>query len=393
MRLPNITRLLAAGLFLALGGCGGGQSKPAPAPPEVGVLTLHPETADLTIELPGRVSAFETSEVRPQVSGIIRRRYFTEGAHVDKGELLYQIDDAPYRAALGTAQGQLARARAAIESTRLQSERYAALAELNAVSRQDADNARSAAGQAQADVVAAEGAERSAGINLAYTQVRAPISGRIGRSLFTVGALVQSGQADPLATIQRLDPVHVDISQSAAELLSLRMAMAGGRVSGGGPSSVRVDLVLPNGAPYPVPGTLQFADVTVDASTGSVTLRARVPNPDELLLPGMFVRARILEGVAQRAILAPASAVTRDEAGRPTALVLDRQNRVVQRAIQTSRLLGSRWLVTAGLAAGDRLVVQGMEKAVPGTIVKPHLMTAMPTIPTTAAVAPSAPAG
>lgn len=370
MRSSNIKELLVCIGTLALAGC----DKPAPSPPppaEVGVVTLKPEAASLTSERPGRVSAIETSEVRPQVNGIIRRRFFTEGAEVQRGQLLYQIDDAPYRAALGTAQGQLSRARAAIDSTALQSQRYAELVQINAVSRQDADNARAAARQAAADVTAQRAALDSAAIALGYTQVRAPISGRIGRSLFTTGTLVQAGQADPLATIQRIDRVYVDITQSAANLIDLRSAVAGGRLDGNGPESARVRLTLPNGADYPAEGRLQFADVSVDASTGSVTLRATFPNPRGVLLPGMFVRARIVEGVVRDAILVPAAGVGRDEAGRPTVLIVDRANKVVQKPIRTSRLIGDTWLVTGGVAAGDRVIVTGIERAMPGSVVKP----------------------
>ena len=369
MRRPNTSRLAVTLAVSALAGC----TKPAPPPPppaEVGVVTLRCELAELATELPGRIVASETSEVRPQVNGIVRRRLFTEGAPVVRGQLLYQIDDAPYRAALGTAQGQLARARASIEATGLQSRRYDELVAVNAVSRQEADNARASAQQARADVTAQSAAAESAAISLGYTQVRAPISGRIGRSLVTAGALVQAGQGDPLATIQRLDPVYVDLTQSAAALLTLRTAMAGGSITSGGPGTARVALRLPNGAAYPVEGRLQFADVTVDPSTGAVTLRASFPNPGGLLLPGMFVRARIVEGAARDAIMVPATGIGRDEAGRPTVLLVDRHGMVAQRVVQTSRLIGNRWLVTSGLAAGDRVVVPGGERAAPGAMVK-----------------------
>lgn len=349
--------------------CGTSAPPPSP-PPEVGVVTIAPQPATLMTELPGRVSALESSEVRPQINGIVRRRFFTEGSIVTKGQLLYQIDDAPYRAALGVAQGQLARARASIDATGLQAQRYAELVKINAVSRQEADNSHAAARQARADVIAQSAAVDSAAISLGYTQVRAPISGRIGRSLFTPGTLVQAGQAEPLATIQRLDTVYVDISQPAADLLSLRTAMAGGKITSGGPDSVRVSLRLPNGADYPVEGRLQFADVTVDSTTGSVTSRATFRNPGGFLLPGMFVQARINEGTIRNAILVPVKGVGRDEAGRPTALVLDKSNKVQLRKIRTSRLIGDRWLVTDGIAAGDRIVVEGLERAAPGTLVK-----------------------
>lgn len=348
-------------------------------------MTLAPEAVTLATDLPGRIVAYETSEVRPQVSGIVRQRYFTEGSHVERGQLLYQIDDAPYRAALETAQGQLARAQSTIEASGLQSQRYGELAKMNAVSRQEADNARAASRQAQADVRAQAAAVKSARISVGYTQVRAPISGQIGRSLFTAGALVQAGQADPLATIQRLDPVYVDISQPAAKLLTLRTALAGGDMTGGGADSAAVSLRLPNGADYPVPGRLQFSDVTVNANTASVTLRATFRNPGNLLLPGMLVRARVVEGIVTNAIMVPAAGVGRDEAGRPTVLVVDAQNKVVLRVVQTSRLIEDRWLVTSGLKGGERVVVESVDKAMPGATVKPRRVKRLPAGPATPA--------
>jgi len=374
---------------LAAAACGNDAPPPAPPPPEVGVITLKAEAVSLTHELPGRVTAFETSEVRPQVNGIVRRRYFTEGMMVRRGQLLYQIDDAPYRAALDTARGQLARAQASIQSTALQAQRYTDLARINAVSRQDADNARAAAQQARAEVAVQRAAVQAANVSLGYTQVRAPISGRIGRSVFTTGTLVQAGQPDALATIQRIDPVYVDMAQSAASLLDLRTAMAGGSMTNGGTRGARVSLLLPNGAPYPVEGRLQFAEVGVDASTGAVTVRATFPNPEGLLLPGMFVRARLLERIVPNAVMVPAKGVSRDEAGRPTVLVVDRQNKIALRRIETSRLVEGRWLVTNGLSPGERIVVEGGEKAPPGTVVKVRTVRAK--APPAAPSAPAAP--
>lgn len=344
---------------------------PQPEPSKVGVVTLKAQNAVLTTELPGRVTAAETSEVRPQISGVIRRRLFTEGSMVKAGQLLYEIEDAPYRAALGTAQGNLARASAAIDATRLQAERYRRLIAVNAVSQQELDNAESAARQARADVVAQKSTVQAARVNLDFTHIRAPISGRIGRSLYTQGALVQAGQADALATILRTDHVYVDVTRSAAQMLDIKAALAAGSLSQDGRQSLRVRLVLPNGQTYPIEGTLQFSEESVDPQTGSVTLRAIFPNPDGLLLPGMYVRARLVEGVAQKALLAPQQGITRDPRGRATALVVNARNMVEQRDVTAERPVGDKWLITGGLKPGDRLIVDGLLGLRPGQAVTP----------------------
>ena len=359
-----------ATLAVSLASCGK-QAPPPPPPREVGVVTLKLEPAVLTNELPGRIAAVETSEVRPQISGVVRQRNFVEGGYVRAGQLLYEIEDAPYRAAAGTAQGNLARAQATINATRLQSERYKELVAINAVSRQEADNAEATAGQARADVVAQRAALRSAQVNLGFTRIRAPISGRIGRSLVTPGALVQAGQADPLATIQRTDRVFVDLTQSAAQLLTLREAMRSGSVRGSGSDVAKVELVLPNGQVYPQQGKLQFSEVTVDPTTGAVTLRAAFDNPQGILLPGMFVRARIVEGVRTQAILAPQPGITRDPRGRATAFVIGAGDKVEARDVTVDRPIGNKWVVTSGLKPGDRLIVEGLLNLRPGTVVKP----------------------
>ncbi len=325
----------------------------------------------MTTELPGRISALETSEVRPQISGIIRRRLFTEGSMVKAGQVLYEIDDAPYRAALGTARGNLARAQASIESTRLQAERYRSLIGINAVSKQELDNAEAAARQAQGDVAAQQSSVQAAQVNLDFTRIRAPISGRIGRSLYTPGALVSAGQADPLATILRSDQVYVDVTQSAAQILDLKEALAAGGISREGQQNLRVKLLLPNGMNYPFEGRLQFSEVAVDPQTGSVTLRAIFPNPEGYLLPGMFVRAQVVEGVRQNAILAPQQGITRDPRGRATALVVNAQNKVEQRQVTAARAIGDKWVITDGLKAGDKLIVEGQLHLQPGMVVKP----------------------
>ncbi|KKW93074.1 MULTISPECIES: efflux RND transporter periplasmic adaptor subunit [Sphingobium] len=360
--------LLACASTVALGGCGEKQ-QPVPPPPVVGVVTMKVETAPLMNELPGRIAAAETAEVRPQISGVIRRRLFTEGADVRAGQLLYEIEDAPYRAALGQAQGALARAQASIHATGLQAQRYKELVGINAVSRQEADNAAASAQQARADVAAQRAAVQAAQVNQNFTRIRAPISGRIGRSLFTPGALVQAGQADALATIQRTDMVYVDVTQSAAQIIDLKQAMKAGGVSAD--QGARVQLLLPNGTVYPIEGRLQFSEVTVDPSSGAVTLRATFPNPDGLLLPGMYVRARMVEGQRTQAILAPQQGITRDPRGRATAMVVGAGDKVEVRQVETDRPVGDRWIVTKGLKAGDRLIVEGLVNLHPGTVVKP----------------------
>ncbi|GAY21189.1 MULTISPECIES: efflux RND transporter periplasmic adaptor subunit [Sphingobium] len=360
--------LFACASALALGACGE-QQQPAPPPPAVGVVKLTVENAPLTTELPGRIAAVETAEVRPQISGVIRRRLFTEGAVVRAGQLLYEIEDAPYRAALGQAQGALSRAQASIRATGLQAQRYKELVGINAVSRQEADNAAASAQQARADVAAQRAAVQAAQVNQDFTRIRAPISGRIGRSLFTPGALVQAGQADPLATIQRTDVVYVDVTQSAAQIIDLKQAMKAGGVSAA--DGARVQLLLPNGSVYPIEGRLQFSEVTVDPSSGAVTLRATFANPDGLLLPGMYVRARLVEGQRSQAILAPQQGITRDARGRATAMVVGADNKVELRQVETDRAIGDKWIVTKGLKAGDRLVVEGLVNLRPGTVVKP----------------------
>ncbi|SER92065.1 efflux RND transporter periplasmic adaptor subunit [Sphingobium sp. YR768] len=368
MQKGTIIGLLACASALTLSACGGSQP-PAPQPPAVGVVTLKVESAPLLNELPGRISAFETAEVRPQISGIIRRRLFQEGGFVHAGQMLYEIDDAPYRAALAQAQGSLAKAKATIRSTGLQAQRYKDLAAINAVSKQEYDDADAAAQQARADVAASQGSVQAAQVNQNFTRIRAPISGRISRSLFTPGALVQSGQTDPLTTIQRTDTVYVDVTQSAAQIIDLKQAIKAGGVSDA--NGVRIRLILPNGSEYPIEGRLQFAEVTVDATSGAVTLRATFPNPDGLLLPGMYVRAKMVEGQRSQAILAPQQGITRDARGRATAMVIGKDNKAELRQVEVDRAVGDKWIVTKGLKAGDKLIVEGLLNLRPGTVVKP----------------------
>jgi membrane fusion protein (multidrug efflux system) len=335
----------------------------------VGVVTLKVESAPLMNELPGRITAAETAEVRPQINGVIRRRLFVEGSYVQAGQLLYEIEDAPYRAAVGQAQGALARAQASIRATGLQAQRYKDLVGINAVSRQEADDADAAAQQARADVAAQRAAVQAAQVSQGFTRIRAPISGRIGRSLFTPGALVQAGQADPLATIQSTNKVYVDIAQSAAQVIDLKQAMRAGGISE--TDGARIKLILPNGSAYPIEGKLQFSEVTVDPSSGAVTLRATFPNPDGLLLPGMYARAQLIEGTRTQAILAPQPGITRDARGRATALVVGAGNKVEMREVEIDRSVGDKWIVTKGLKAGDKLIVEGLLNLRPGAVVNP----------------------
>ena len=360
----------AIAIALILAGCGKPAAQQPPAgPPQVTVVTVRLQPVTLTTELPGRTSPYETSDVRPQVNGLVRARLFQEGDNVAAGQALYRIDAAPYQAQVASAQAALARARATIASTAALARRYGELVKINAVSRQEYENAVGAAQQARAEVAAQSAALRSAQIDLARTTVRAPISGRIGRSKFTTGALVTASQAEPLATIQRLDPIYVDIQQSSADLLRLRRQVLTGELSrGGGAAAVR--LRLEDGSVYPVQGVLRFADVTVDPNTGSQVIRAVFPNPNGLLLPGMFVRAELIEGVRANAMLAPQRAVSRDEKGNPTVVVVGADGKLQQRVLVAPRTIGQSWLVTAGLKPGDRIVIEGAQNLPPGTPVK-----------------------
>jgi membrane fusion protein (multidrug efflux system) len=333
------------------------------------VVTIQAQPVSLESDLPGRTSPYETSDVRPQVNGIIKARPFTEGSNVRAGQLLYQIDPAPYRATYDQAVAQLANAKASLITAKLKSERYADMIKINAVSQQDADDARAVADEDAATVQQDAAAVESARINLAYTRVTAPISGRIGTSTVTRGALVTSGQTTALTTIQRLDPIYVDVAQTAAELLALKDDMT--RTGKGAVTpSVAVRLQLGDGRTYPLGGRLQFTDVTVDQTTGSVTLRAIFPNPNAVLLPGMYVRAEVVEGVDPAGILAPQQAVTYDERGRATAMIVDGGGHAQARVLTVAGAVGHQWRVTEGLKAGDRLIVVGGANAKPGAPVK-----------------------
>jgi membrane fusion protein (multidrug efflux system) len=366
-----IRNALPALALVSLAACGqGAQQPPGQGAPPVGYVIVKEQPVTLTTELPGRTTAYETSDVRPQVNGIVTARLFQEGDMVTKGQSLYQIDPAPYQAQVANARAALARAQAAIASSAALARRYGELVKINAISRQDYENALTAAAQARADVAAQQAALRSATIDLGRTTVRAPITGRIGRSVYTTGALVTASQADALATIQRLDPIYVDIQQSSADLLKLRQQILAGQVTGGGQARVR--LKLEDGSTYGPEGTLRFADVTVDPNTGSQTIRAQFANPDGLLQPGMYVRAQVAQGTQRQGMLVPQRGVGRDERGNATALVVGPGNKVEPRVIKTDRVIGDAWLVTSGLKPGDKVIVEGAMMLRPGMPVTPQ---------------------
>lgn len=361
---------------LALTGCDdkqdqqGGQQMP-----EVGVVTLKTEPLQITTELPGRTVAYRIAEVRPQVSGIILKRNFVEGSDIEAGVSLYQIDPATYQATYDSAKGDLAKAQAAANIAELTVKRYQKLLGTQYISKQEYDQALADAQQATAAVVAAKAAVETARINLAYTKVTSPISGRIGKSSVTEGALVQNGQASALATVQQLDPIYVDVTQSSNDFLRLKQELANGSLKQEN-GKAKVDLVTSDGIKFPQSGTLEFSDVTVDQTTGSITLRAIFPNPDHTLLPGMFVRACLQEGTKPTALLVPQQGVTRTPRGDATVLVVGADNKVETRQIVASQAIGDKWLVTDGLKAGDRVVVSGLQKVRPGAQVKVQEITA-----------------
>jgi membrane fusion protein (multidrug efflux system) len=357
---------------LGLSGCGQGD-KDANAkkpPPEVEVVTIQNEAVTFTAELPGRTSPFAISDVRPQITGIIQARLFQEGATVKAGQPLYQIDPATYQASFDQAKAQLAYAQANVQTTRLKAERYADLVKINGVAKQDSDDAAAAYGQAVALVAQDAASLESARINLGYTRITSPITGRIGTSSFTQGALVTTGQTSALTTVQTLDPIYVDIVQSTSDLLKLRRALAKGALSNTGPASTAIKLTLDDGTAYAPEGQLKLTDVTVDQTTGSVTIRAVFPNPDAILLPGMYVRAIVPQGSDPAALLAPQRGVTRDQSGNATAMIVDSEGKAQSRAIETGRMVGNRWLVTSGLNAGDRVIVDGLQNIKPGQPVR-----------------------
>jgi membrane fusion protein (multidrug efflux system) len=364
-------RLAWLAIAALLGACGR-DPPPAPPqrPPEVTVAPARRASVPVTVELPGRTTAYRIAQVRARVDGIVLRREFTQGSDVRAGQRLFQIDPAPYRAALASAQAGLASAEANVGSVNAQAARYRQLVAVQAVSSQDYDNAVSSLGQAQASVAAGRASVQTASINLGYTDVTAPITGRAGIALVTEGAYVQAGAATLMTTIQQIDPIYVDLNQSSVQGLRLRRDLAEGQVRASERRMAPVTLALEDGSRYPVAGTVQFTDITVDPNTGSVTVRAIVPNPQHLLLPGMFVRGRVEQGIAEDVLLVPQAGVTHNPQGEATVLLVGPGNRVAQRTIDAPRTLGTDWVVTGGLKEGERVIVAGMQKVRPGATVR-----------------------
>ncbi|MEI7816971.1 MAG: efflux RND transporter periplasmic adaptor subunit [Desulfuromonadales bacterium] len=385
MQITYRTTLLASCGILAISILVSGCDKKKPAaqmppagPPEVGVVTVQPQRMAITTELSGKTASFMVAEVRPQVGGIIQKRLFTEGSDVKAGQALYQIDPATYQAAFASAKAAEAKAEANLFSVRLKAGRYQELVKINALSQQDNDDAQAALKQAEADVASARAVVETARINLAYTKLTAPISGRIGRSAVTDGALVTASQPAALATIQQLGSMYVDVTQSSAELLKLKQNRASGMLKNGGASQAQVKLVLEDGSLYPLTGILNFSEVTVEQSTGSITMRATFPNPKQTLLPGMFVRAILEEGIREQAILVPQRGVTRNPKGEAMVMVVGAEEKVEPRPIKVVQTIGENWLVSEGLKAGDRIILEGLQKARPGTAVKAVPFGALP---------------
>jgi membrane fusion protein (multidrug efflux system) len=371
--VTSITAVIALASTAALSACSkpaGMGPPPARGTPQVGVMTVQPQNVTINTELPGRTAPVLIAEVRPQVTGLVLSRNFVEGSEVKAGEVLYEIDPATYRATADSAGAALAKAEAGLQSTRLKAERYKELVDIKAVSQQDNDDAAASLQQAEADVATARASLETARINLAYTRITSPISGRIGKSSVTAGALITANQTTALATVQKLDPIYVDVTQSSAAVLRLRRALAQDDLSAAAGNAVRIGLLLEDGSRYPLEGKLRFSDVTVDPNTGAITLRAEFPNPKRELLPGMYVRAVLEEGSKDDALLVPQQAVSRDESGKALAYVVTADSKLEQRALHTERAIADRWLVSSGLKAGDRLVVEGLQNAHPGAPVQ-----------------------
>jgi membrane fusion protein (multidrug efflux system) len=361
---PRFPLLFAVAGALALSGCGGEPAPQAMPTPEVAVVTLKEQPVRLTRELAGRTTPFLVAEVRPQVTGIVKRRLFDQGSLVKAGDALYEIDAAAYRASRDSARAAVAHAQATLTSARLAANRSKELAAAKLISTQDNERAAAAFQEAQADVAAARANLQSTEVTLGYASITAPISGRIGKSSVTQGALVTANQPQALATIQQLDPMYVDLAQSSTELLALRKELAAGTLKQG--DGVPVKILLEDGSTYGQDGRMEFTDVTVDPTTGSYALRVRVPNPDSFLLPGMYVRAMVDMGLRPNGVLAPQKGITRDTKGRAVAMVVTPEGKVEQRTVQTSHTIGDQWLVDDGLSAGDRVIVEGLQKVQPG---------------------------
>lgn len=380
MRYAFLSPMIMLTMAALLAGCSeseapaqSGGDRPAP---EAGYITVQSEPFTLVNELPGRTSPYQVAEVRPQVTGILEKRLFNEGDTVEAGEALYQIDDKLYQASQASAKADLASAQATLKTAQLKSGRYEKLIKSGAVSQQDLDEVRSSLSENKARVAASQAAVQTATINLDYTTIEAPISGRIGRSSVTAGALVTANQAASLVTIRQLDPIYVDLTQSYADMQALRNAMEKGQIETVGEDKAAVTLVDESGKTFDQKGTLQFSEFSVDENTGSVTLRALFPNPNGDLLPGMFVRARLPQGEQQQAILVPQRGISREPGGQATAMVIGQDDKVEKRKVVTQKAVGNRWLIREGLAKGDRLIVEGLQKIGPGAKVKPVDMSA-----------------
>ena len=366
-------------LLISLTACSDQSGKPAArSPTEVGVLTLQPERQTVLTELPGRTTAYLSADIRPQVSGIVQKRLFTEGAQVRAGQVLYQLDASSYQAAYNSAQAALAKVQAAVGTAQLNAQRNSELVKIDAVSRQVADESQAALVQAQSDQGVARAALETARINLGFARITAPIAGSISTSTVTAGALVTANQTTALTTIQQLDPLYVDVTQSSTEVLRLKSDMARGRFQRGAEGEARITLKLEDGSIYPLPGRLQFSGVSVNPGTGAVTLRAVVPNPNGLLMPGMYVRAVLEAGVNERALLVPQQSVTRNTAGVASILVVDEAGKVVKRQVEIESAVGNRWQLGSGAKTGDRVIVDGLQRIKPGDEVKPVELAAKP---------------
>jgi membrane fusion protein (multidrug efflux system) len=388
--LRSATAVALSALFLAA--CSGGKEQGgapgAGAPPQapvVTVMTLKSESVPMVVELPGRTSPYLIAELRPQVTGIVTERAFNEGSEVKAGQVLYRIDPAPYQAAFDSAKAALARAEANAQVARIKAERHADLVKIEAVSKQANDDAQAGLKQAQAEVAAAKAVLDKAKIDLDYTRLKSPIAGRIGRSTVTAGALVTANQAQALATVQQLDPIYVDLTQSSVEMLRLRNEVAAGRLLAGAKGEVSVKLILEDGSEYATEGRLALSEVTVDEGTGSVTLRAKFSNADGVLLPGMYVRARLPQGTRSDAILVPHKALSRDPLGNALVMAVDAESKVVARPVQVAQSLGENWVVTSGVKAGERIIVEGLQKVRPGAAVQAEEAGAAPAAPVAAA--------
>lgn len=375
----TLSTLLALLPALLLAGCGPSDEQKGPPPKmaaEVGVVEIAPGTQPVVTELPGRTTARMVAEIRPQVSGILLERTFVEGANVKAGDVLYRIDPALYQAQVASNQAALEKAEANLKSVQVKAERYTELIKINAISKQEFDDAQAALKQAQADIALAKAALDTARINLGYTRITAPISGRVETSVVTPGALVTANQADPLTTVQQLDPIYVDVTQPSSELLRLKRDLASGKLKRVGRDEARLKVLLEDGTEYPHSGRLSFSGVTVNPTSGAVTLRALLPNPEGVLMPGMYVRGLLEEAVDESAILVPQQSVTRTAKGEALVLVVNAQSKVEQRFVEVGRAVGSQWMVESGLNAGDRVIVEGFQKIKPGDEVKPRLVTA-----------------